>query len=462
MAYRVSFNFTTSTELTDFTVRCGNFTQTFYYPFDDSSCVIPDSENESDCDQGFSLDLGESLDQHTYTISINQRLPTSGDKFVISDIYVSSTGYEEIDCASLETAGEMTPLPAPPTPVWIQPVSEVYITNNTYRNNINIISVNLHNIPFVSNSMYYAFVNCNSLSSVSNINNSVTNMSYTFYNCPNLSVTPTIPNGVTNIYSTFQKCSRLENAPTIPNSVTDMTTTFENCSNLINAPSIPNGVTSLWGTFANCSSLVNAPDMSNLYNVPNLVSTFANCYVLSNLPSFPPNISKLDYTFAFCYGLTNIPTLPNSLTNITTAFSSCNNLENFPSIPNSVTNMSWTFSGCRSLKNLSDLPTSVTDMSASFILCTNLVNIPEIPNTVTNMSRTFSQCSKINGDIYIRSEIISNATDCFWGTSIVKNIYIPFQYENGVNTLTYNSFIRAGYKTDGSVNGVYLIDWNPS
>ena len=51
-----------------------------------------------------------------------------------------------------------------------------------------------------------------------------------------------------------------------------------------------------------------------------------------------------------------------------------------------------------------------------------------------------------------------NARNCFNTTSLIKNVYIPFTYENGVNTATYNSFITAGYDEIGTTNGVYLMD----
>jgi hypothetical protein len=46
------------------------------------------------------------------------------------------------------------------------------------------------------------------------------------------------------------------------------------------------------------------------------------------------------------------------------------------------------------------------------------------------------------------------------GTTKTKNVYIPFTYENGVNTATYNSFISAGYNENGTNCGVYLKDIN--
>jgi hypothetical protein len=75
------------------------------------------------------------------------------------------------------------------------------------------------------------------------------------------------------------------------------------------------------------------------------------------------------------------------------------------------------------------------------------------------MNRTFYQCYNLTSDVVIHSENISDATNCFYGTSLDKNVYIPFTYSNGENTLTYNTFINI-YSTDPSnrINGVLLMD----
>jgi hypothetical protein len=125
-----------------------------------------------------------------------------------------------------------------------------------------------------------------------------------------------------------------------------------------------------------------------------------------------------------------------------------------------VINMASTFNGCSNLVNAPVIPNSVTDMSQTFYQCSNLVNAPEIPNSVDNMRNTFYRCYNLTGDIIIHSENILNCINCFKVTTLPKNVYIPFTYGNNVNTLTYNSFINAGYTTDPSnrVNGVLLID----
>jgi hypothetical protein len=72
------------------------------------------------------------------------------------------------------------------------------------------------------------------------------------------------------------------------------------------------------------------------------------------------------------------------------------------------------------------------------------------------MQWTFGRCNNLS-NIYIRSNKITIAASCFQYTTKTKNVYIPFTYkENGVNTLTYNSFKQ--YYGSGQ-NGVTLVNY---
>ena len=122
-----------------------------------------------------------------------------------------------------------------------------------------------------------------------------------------------------------------------------------------------------------------------------------------------------------------------------------------------INDMRLSFYNCFNLTDVSNLNSDVTNMYQTFYNCFNLVNAPVIPNSVTNIWGAFDTCSNLTGDVIIHSEVILDATDCFNNTSLTKNVYIPFQ-NNGVNTLTYNSFINAGYDELGTTNGVYLKD----
>lgn len=149
----------------------------------------------------------------------------------------------------------------------------------------------------------------------------------------------------------------------------------------------------------------------------------------------------------FLVDCNHVPFENNSMIN---AFDGCSNLRIVTNINENVENIVQTFSSCYRLFNVSSIPNSVTNMFRTFWMCRKLVNIPPIPNEVKNMFMAFEGCDNLTGNIYIKSENVYNASRCFHYTTATKNVYIPFY------TKTYDSFISAGYTTDGSVNGVYI------
>ena len=144
---------------------------------------------------------------------------------------------------------------------------------------------------------------------------------------------------------------------------------------------------------------------------------------------------------------------------MSSAFSGCISLQQVLNLSDSVTNMTNTFAGCKfTAVPISSIPETVVNMTGTFSGCDNLITAPIIPNNVESLELTFSNCTDLTGDINIRSAKISNATNCFSGTTNSKNVYIPFKDSSNNNTTTYNSFIAAGYNTSGTTNGVYLKD----
>ena len=292
---------------------------------------------------------------------------------------------------------------------------------------VNIIAPNCTNIVNI-------FDNCTNLTNIHLEFNNISSFANMFKDYNKLANVEIISNSITNLSCTFYNCCNLTNAPVIPDSVTAMDHTFHSCYNLINGPSIPNGVTNMYAIFYQCYNLVNAPDIPS--SATNIQQAFDHCIDLVNAPIIPNTISSMHQTFYGCTSLVNAPVIPDSVTDISYCFHDCKSLINAPVIPNSVTNIEYTFAGC-----------------------TNLITSPIIPNSVTGLIiRTFSGCTNLSGNIYIHSNQIMHATDCFEDTSLTKNVYIPFEYENGVATQTYNAFIAAGYNTNGTKEGVYLKD----
>jgi len=321
----------------------------------------------------------------------------------------------------------------------------------------------LTDAPIIPNSvttMYRTFGDCRSLINVNTLSSNVSNMALAFDTCTNLTHVAEIPNSVTNMNSTFAYCLTLQTVPNIPSSVTDLGHTFQNCAQISNLPTVPNTVTSLNSTFYACTNVTNLAN----YTIPNSVTdlrfTFAVCYNLVTAPVIPESVITMQNTFRSCHALTTAPEIPNSVTTLADTFCFCDQLD-FPAGSSwenkAVTNMYETFYGCNSLTNVPALPNNVTNMYLTFGNCISLVTAPIIPNTVNDMRSTFRNCTNLAGDVVIYSELINNTYNCFNGTELTKNVYIPLQ-NNEVNTATYNAFMTAGYSTSSRVNGAQLFD----
>ena len=192
-----------------------------------------------------------------------------------------------------------------------------------------------------------------------------------------------------------------------------------------------------------------------------MVYTFYSCTNLTQAPNIPNSVTNMYRTFYYCTNLTQAPNIPNSVTNMSYTFFNCRNLTQAPNIPNSVTDMSGTFQYCHNLTPAPIIPNRVINMCKTFSYCYNLTQAPNIPNSVTDMAYTFSDCTNLIGNIIIKSENISNFSNCFHYTnaSKIKKVYIPYKYANGVNTKTYNAAFNSSYGINGK-NGVTVYDIN--
>ena len=173
------------------------------------------------------------------------------------------------------------------------------------------------------------------------------------------------------------------------------------------------------------------------FNNPNAVSV--------DLQSVPFVSNNMYRAFNNCRNLVSVKGINQNVTSMSWTFFSCTSLNQNVQIPNSVTNMFYTFWGCLNLNQNIQIPNSVTNMHSTFSSCTNLNQNIQIPNSVTNMVNTFYGCNDLQGTINILSNQITDVKNCFYGTSLPKNVYIPFKYSNGVNSATFNSFVSAGY-----------------
>lgn len=309
--------------------------------------------------------------------------------------------------------------------------------NNDEINDILVENVDLAYVPWERNSMYCAFRNCRELVSVSNINENVKNMDFAFSNCIALPTPPEIPSSVISMSNTFSNCFALETAPEIPDNV-------ENISH----------------TFFNCQSLVTAPDLSSCTRLTRMNDTFNHCEKLENPPALPNTITSMWETFGFCTNLETAPVLPDSVTSLHGTFGWCFKLKNVSKIPNNIISMESTFYDCSALKNIPEIPSTITYLTNTFYGCVSIENAPDLTNctNITNMYNTFSYCYNLTGDIHIGSNQIINAQSCFNRSTLTKNVFIPFGFDNGVDSSTYNSFISAGYNPFDRVQGTVLMD----
>lgn len=357
----------------------------------------------------------------------------------------------------------------------------------------------LTNIPQISNnctSMNGTFHDCLSFNDNITIPETVTDLEDCFNGCKALTITPTIHSEcrAPSLLRTFKNTS-IVIAPTIPNHVTSMVDTFIGCNKLVSGVSIPSSVINMERAFYNCTQLSNLTYADNPH-VTNMRQTFYNCSSLSGQVIIPQGAIDLYETFCNCTNIDKIYVIPGSVNNlertfynctslilfmhdipsnsaITTmkqSFYNCQNLSRIGRFPPNVTDLMETFYKCKRLTHVAKIPENVLDMERTFYECSSLQKAPVISESVAFMNETFYECSSLKGVIDIKSEEVQDATNCFYTSSPNppdRNVYIPMmldEEESGAsaessvkNTLTYDSFIKAGYSNLTRKHGVLLV-----
>lgn len=380
------------------------------------------------------------------------------------------------------------------------PVFPEHITSFSYMFQGCTQFTTFYQVPENTTYMYGIFSGCTNMTGSYNIPSTVEgDISYAFSGCTKLSGSITIPENVTNCYSTLQSCTNLSEV--IFNCTnTCLNYCCNNCTNLINVTFNCNNVNNTWYSFRNCTSLTNVSGyigggnigwiFQNCQNITNCNLTlgdiyngslsFSNCRNLSNVNltinsvynanSFFENCTKLNsfielngvkYLDETYVGI-SIPTLPpqiaNTVTSMNGTFENCTNLTTMPDLLNctNLQYLGYTFANCTKLVNTTSIPETVVGMYRTFANCTNLVTAPVIPNKVGQIDYLFQGCTNLTGNIYIMSEKANMMyARSFQNTSLQKNVYFPYTYNNGVHTIAYNSFTNY-YDENGTTDGVYL------
>jgi len=307
---------------------------------------------------------------------------------------------------------------------------QTFLTSTTFQNNQLIEHIDCNNVVWKGNSISYAFAECSNLKSISNINNNVSIVSYAYKNCSNLSTPPTLPNSVTNIEGVYQGCSSLTDIPHIPDSVTNMSYTFAECTNIKKLSTLPNSVSNMSYTFRNC---LNLSSVSYTFdNVYNMEGTFQNCIRLNG----------------------DIQIISEKIGNANLCFDNSGTSTKNVYIPfNSTKRHLYCYS-----RNIEDygFEKYYIDVYPINLYGTQL---PAYDDNGINTGYTFWFTSKdINRPLLGKPSSDGIGTTYSGITRDIKNdTYVNL--DEPIPTITYNSFINAGYKTDGSLDNVYLKDF---
>lgn len=260
-----------------------------------------------------------------------------------------------------------------------------------------------------------------------------------------------------NTYYNCQTITHVDaaNTPWVNNT---MRNAFENCNNLQSVTNINPNVTNMAAAFMNCSKLTATPILPA--SVVELTSTFYGCSNITTMPTIPGNITDMSYAFMYCNNMSTTTAIPNSVTDIRYAFT-YTNINTSPVLPQNLTKLDYTYAFCKNLNTAPIIPENIGTLIGTFQSCEKIQSAPTIPNSVYDLSYTFSSCHNLTGNIYVKSNQITNANDCFLDTSLTKNVYIPF-YEDQTTQLYGWTISGTTYYTLSATpaNGATVYDGN--
>ncbi|MBQ8146701.1 MAG: leucine-rich repeat protein [Clostridia bacterium] len=303
-----------------------------------------------------------------------------------------------------------------------------------------------------------AFMNCDSIKSISIPDSVISIGNSAFYGCQSLT-SIVIPNGVTVISdSMLMNCYSLTSA-VIPGGITDIgSKAFSNCKALTSIV-IPQGVNSIGDSaFSNCRSLTSIAIPKDVKSIG--THAFLECKALVSIDVNENNTSyesidgnlytedtktliqyavgKKDSTFlvpshvtvigdsafSYCEALTYME-IPKNVTTVSdSAFMHCGALTTVI-IPDSVTQINDSvFMWCYGLKNV-EIPSSVISIGDfAFSDCDALITV-EIPDSVTDIGNSaFSYCSALTS-VVLPDSVTSIGEHAFSYCEALTRVVIP-------------------------------------
>ena len=285
-----------------------------------------------------------------------------------------------------------------------------------------------YNIPDdVTQIGVYAFVNCDSLASVT-IGSGVTEIGgNAFYDCDALT-SITIPDSVTSIGErAFHNCNSLANV-TISDGVTSIGNyAFYDCDALTSI-TIPNSVISIGGyAFAYCDSLASVTIGNGVTSIGN--GAFLGCVALSGI-AIPNSVTTIgDRAFYYCSGLKSFNGKYASNDNRCLiidgelkAFAPAG-LELYD-IPDGVTSIGkYAFNDCDTLLSITIPDSTTTIVSGAFEGCNSLASVTIGSSVTTIGNYTFYDSRNLQW-VYCKATTPPDQYEAFSTLNLVK-IYVP-------------------------------------
>ena len=270
------------------------------------------------------------------------------------------------------------------------------------------------------------FRNTAGLTKINRIGPTITNMTNAFSECSNLTGSPVCGDNVIDMTQAYDNCYSLTGSPVCGDNVVNMYSTYNNCCNLTGSPVCRPSVTNFAWTYRNCTNLTGNPVCGD--KVTDMADAYYQCPSLTGSPVCGPNVTNMSGAYTDCSGLTGNPVCGNNVTDMGYTYQYCYGITGSPVCGDNVTTMTSTYWDCRKLTGSPVCGPNVTMMAHTYWNCSNLTGAPVCGPNVTSMINTYYKCRNLYGDMYVYSDNISNATNCFYGRNNSRQLNISVNF----------------------------------